>query len=208
LRKLLLPLVLVAVTRAGVAAQPSPPRKAEPRSPQAAEAAATERRLLEAVRRTPDSFEAQYQFASFLLQQRKLQAALPHLERARAIDPAHYACGHDLALALLELGKLADARAQIASMMAAHENAELHNLLGNVEERAGNFAGADPEYERAAHMAPTEEHLFDWGNNLLQLQAFEDATKVFTPAIARHPRDFTVLARPVRRRRQVVLSGG
>ena len=73
-------------------------------------------------------------------------------------------------------------------MMAAHENAELHNLLGNVEERAGNFAGADPEYERAAHMAPTEEHLFDWGNNLLQLQAFEDAAKVFTPAIARHPR--------------------
>jgi tetratricopeptide (TPR) repeat protein len=62
-------------------------------------------------------------------------------------------------------------------------------------------------------MAPTEEHLFDWGNNLLQLQAFEDATKVFTPAIARHPRsaaavrrprDCAVLARPVRRRRQVV----
>ena len=36
-------------------------------------------------------------------------------------------------------------------------------------------------------MAPTEEHLFDWGNNLLQLRAFEDAAKVFTPAIARHP---------------------
>ena len=188
MRQVILPLVLVAVTRAGVAAQPSPPRKAEPRAPQAAEAAATERRLLEADHRTPDSFEAQYQLASFLLQQRKLQAALPHLERARAIDPAHYACGHDLALAFLELGKLAEARAQIASMMAAHENAELHNLLGNVEERAGNFAGADPEYERAAHMAPTEEHLFDWGNNLLQLRAFEDATKVFTPAIARHPR--------------------
>jgi len=143
---------------------------------------------LEAVRRHPDSFEAHYQLASFLVQQRKLQAALPHLERARAIDPTHYACGHDLALAFLELGKLVEARAQIASMMPAHENAELHNLLGNVEERAGNFAGADPEYERAAHMAPTEEHLFDWGNNLLQLRAFEDATKVFTPAIVRHPR--------------------
>jgi tetratricopeptide (TPR) repeat protein len=187
LKRLLLPLVLVAVTRAGVAAQPSPPRKTEPRTAQAAEAAATERTLSEAVRLHPDSFEAQYQFASFLLQQHKLRTALPHLERARALDPAHYACGHDLALAFLELGKLAEARTQIASMMAAHENAELHNLLGNVEERAGNFAGADPEYERAAHMAPTEEHLFDWGNNLLQLQAFEDATKVFTPAIARHP---------------------
>lgn len=188
MRQLLLPLVLVVLTRAGGAAQSSPPRKAEGRTPRTAEAAATERTLSEAVGRHPDSFEAQYQLASFLVQQRKLRAALPHLERAHAIDPAHYACGHDLALAFLELGKFAEARALIASMMAAHENAELHNLLGNVEERAGNFAGADPEYERAAHMAPTEEHLFDWGNNLLQLQAFEDAVKVFTPAIARHPR--------------------
>ena len=143
--------------------------------------------MSEAVRRDPDSFDAQYQLASFLLQQGKLQEALPYLQRARAIDPTNDACGHDLVLAWLELGKLDEARAQIASMIGAQETAELHNLLGNVEERAGNFAGADPEYERAAHMAPTEEHLFDWGNNLLQLRAFEDAMKVFTPAIARHP---------------------
>ena len=139
------------------------------------------------MRRDPDSFEAQYQLASFYLQQGKLQDALPHLQRARAIDPTNDACGHDLALALLELGKLDEARTLIASMIGAHETGELHNLLGNVEERAGNFAGADEQYERASHLAPTEEHLFDWGNNLLQLGAFEDATKVFTPAIARHP---------------------
>jgi tetratricopeptide (TPR) repeat protein len=139
------------------------------------------------VRRNPDSFDAHYQLASFYLQQGKLRAALPHLERARAIDPADYANGHDLALALLETGKLDEARAQIARMMEAKETAELHNLFGNVEERAGNFVGAAEEYQRAAHMAPTEEHLFDWGNNLLQLRAFEEATEVFTAAIARHP---------------------
>jgi tetratricopeptide (TPR) repeat protein len=186
LKQVLLPLVLVAVTRAGAAAQPSPPHKAEPRTPRA-EAAATERTLSEAVRRHPDSFEAQYQLASFLVQQRKLQAALPHLQRAHAIDPAHYACSHDLALAFFELGRLAEARAQIASMMAAHENAELHNLLGNVEERSGNLIAAADQYQRAAHADPTEEHLFDWGNNLLQLNAFEEAAQVFTPAIARFP---------------------
>jgi len=195
LTKLLFPLVLVAVARAGAVSQPSTsvPRPssgqagAESRKPRAVESAAVEQRLSEAVRRDPDSFDAQYQLASFYLQQGKLQAALPHLQRARTLNPTDYASGHDLALALLETGKLDEARVQIASMLAAHETAELHNLLGNVEERAGNFAGADPEYERAAHMAPTEEHLFDWGNNLLQLRAFEDATKVFTPAIARHP---------------------
>jgi Flp pilus assembly protein TadD len=139
------------------------------------------------VRRNPDSFEAQYQIASFYLQQGKLPEALPYLRRARTIDPTNDECGHDLALALLELGKLDEARTLIESMIVAHETGELHNLLGNVEERAGNFAGADQEYERASHMAPTEEHLFDWGNNLLQLRAFEDATRVFVPAIARHP---------------------
>ena len=36
-------------------------------------------------------------------------------------------------------------------------------------------------------MAPTEEHLFDWGNNLVQLRAFDEAAQVFTAAIARHP---------------------
>jgi Flp pilus assembly protein TadD len=175
--------VLVAVARAGTVAQPS---KTAPRKP-APVPAAVEQRLSEAVRRDPDSFEAQYQFASFYLQRGKLQEALPYLQRARAIDPTNDACGHDLALALLELRKLDEARTLITSMIGARETAELHNLLGNVEERAGNFAGADQEYERASHMAPTEEHLFDWANNLLQLRAFEDATKVFTPAIARHP---------------------
>jgi Flp pilus assembly protein TadD len=37
-------------------------------------------------------------------------------------------------------------------------------------------------------MDPVEEHLFDWGNNLLQLEAFQPASEVFHAAIARHPR--------------------
>ncbi len=173
--RLLLLLVLVAVAQTEAAAQPST-------SP-----AAVERRLSDAVRRDPDSFEAHYQLASFYLQQGKVQAALPHLKRAREINPADYPSGHDLALALLQAGKLEEARAQIVEMIGAQETAELHNLLGNVNERAGNLAGADEEYERAAHMDPTAEHLFDWGNNLLQLSELEEATQVFTAAIARHP---------------------
>jgi tetratricopeptide (TPR) repeat protein len=195
--------VLVAVARAGAVSQPSTsaprpssqqvPRQSSVRAdgqsgkPSAKESAAVERRLSDAVRRNPDSFEAHYQLASFYLQQGKLQAALPHLERARAIKPTDYASGHDLALALLEMGKLDEARAQILQMMGAQETAELHNLLGDVNERGGNLPGAAEEYQRAAHMDPTEEHLFDWGNNLLQLRAFEEATQVFTAAIARHP---------------------
>jgi len=144
---------------------------------------------VDAARRYPDSFEAQYQLASFYVQKGRLDAALPHLKRACTIDPAHYDSGHDLALALLETGNLNEARAQIERMIAAGgDKAELHNLLGNVYERAENFVAAADEYQRAAHAAPTEEHLFDWGNNLLQLHAYEEAAQVFTAAIERHPK--------------------
>jgi tetratricopeptide (TPR) repeat protein len=171
--------LVVTTARAGVAAQPAVPRNAQ--------AAAIEQRLLDAARQHPASFDAVYQLASFYVQQGKLQTALPYLQRAHEINPADYASGHDLALALVELKKLDEARSLILQMIAARDMAELHNLLANVDERGGNLLGAAEEYQRAAHMDPTEEHLFDWGDNLLQLHAYEEATQVFTAGIERHP---------------------
>jgi tetratricopeptide (TPR) repeat protein len=156
--------------------------------PAGSDAAAVEQRLAEAVRRNPGSFEAHHMLASLYLQQGRVEAAIPHLERAWAIDSAHYANGYDLALALLQIGEIERAREQVRHMLAAKETGELHNLLGNIDERAGNLVAAAGEYQRAAHMDATEEHLFDWGNNLVQLRAFEPAAQVFTAAIARHPR--------------------
>lgn len=179
LRFLLALALLVVAARAGVVAQTALPR--------AAPAAAIEQQLVDAARRTPDSFDAQYQLASFYLQQGKLQAALSHLRRARAIDPTNYASGHDLALALVELKQLDEARALVLQMIAAHDTAELHNLLANVSERGRNLLAAAEEYQRAAHMDPTEPHLFDWGDNLLQLHAYEEAAQVFTAGVERHP---------------------
>lgn len=51
-----------------------------------------------------------------------------------------------------------------------------------------NLLAAAEAYQRAAHMDASEENLFDWGNNLIQLRAFEPATEVFTAAVARHPK--------------------
>jgi tetratricopeptide (TPR) repeat protein len=181
----LLVLALVLGTLAGTAAaQPAESR----RKPPSRDTAAVERRLIATVHRSPDSFDAHRALAAFYLRDGQLDAAIPHLERAQAIDPTHYANGYDLAVAWLETGKLEHAREHIRRMLGARETGELHNLLGDIEERAGNLAGASEEYQRAAHMDPTEEHLFDWGNNLVQLRAFEPATEVFTAALTRHPR--------------------
>jgi tetratricopeptide (TPR) repeat protein len=168
------------------ASPPGRPPGARPARP-AVSAPAVERRLLDAVRRTPDSFEAQHALGEFYLQAGRLAAAIPHLERARTIDPAHYANGYDLALAYLESGALAAAREQAQTMIAARETGELLNLLGDIEARSGNFAAAAVGYQRAAHLQPTEDHLFDWGDNLLRLRAYDDAADVFTASLRRHP---------------------
>jgi tetratricopeptide (TPR) repeat protein len=147
-----------------------------------------EQRLIDEARSQPQSVAAQHALASYYLQHGRIKAALPHLERAQSIDPTHYASGYDLAAALMEVGALDRARAQIKRMLAAKETGELYNLLGDVAERAGELTVAAEEYQRAAHMQPVEEHLFDWGNNLLQLRAYEPAAEVFTAAVKRHPR--------------------
>lgn len=91
------------------------------------------------------------------------------------------------ALRHLEEGEPARAAELIRSLLPRRDTAELRNLLGDAEEAAGNLLAAAEEFQKAAHMNPTEEHLFDWGNNLLQLRAYPPATDVLTEAVKRHP---------------------
>ncbi len=126
--------------------------------------------------------------AVFYLREGNVKQALPHLERAAAINPSSYEVGYDLARALLETGRLDAARTQVKGWLARKDVGELHNLLGDIEERAGNLTGAAEEYQRAAHLDPIEEHLFDWGDNLLQLRAYDPAAEVFLASIKRFPK--------------------
>jgi Flp pilus assembly protein TadD len=156
-------------------------------SPTPPDPAQIERRLTDAVQAAPDSFEAQHALAVFYLQQGDVKAAIPHLRKARAIDPAHYDNGYNFALALLQTGNIDEARGIVTQLLQVKETGELHNLLGDVEELAGNLNGAADHFQRAAHMDATEEHLFDWGNVHLQRRAGDAALQVFTAAVARYP---------------------
>jgi tetratricopeptide (TPR) repeat protein len=157
-------------------------------SARAAADRALERERLDAVARQPNSFDAQHALGELYLHRGKLDAAIPHLERARELDPRHYANGYDLAVAYLESGRADAARTQATWMLAVEDTGELHNLLGDIAAGGGDYTTAAAEYQRAAHLAPTEEHLFDWGDNLLRLRAFEPAIEVFVAAIRRHPK--------------------
>jgi len=140
--------------------------------------AALELRLKEALRLQPEQFDSHFALGGFYVQQGRLEDALPHLEKAHGIDPSHYACGYDLALLYLKTQRLAEARNHIQQMLARKEVAELHNLLGAVEEQSGNIETAAKELQRAAEMDPSEKHVFDYGNILLRYRAYEGALKI------------------------------
>jgi len=161
----------------------TPPGKLTP-----ADAVSVESRLRQAVRRNPRSFEARRALAVFYLQRGRFDAALPHLRSGQDIEPANYPNSYDLARALLETGSLDEAREQVGRVLKVKDTGELHHLLGDIEERAGQLLVAAEEYQTAAHMDATEEHLFDWGNNLVQLRAFEQAAQVFHAGLERYPK--------------------
>jgi len=135
----------------------------------------------------PQSFDTNHNLGEFYVQSKKIAEAMPFLEHAQRIDPSSYDNGYDLALAYLVSGRLADARGQIQELLKLKDTAELHNLLGEVEEKDGKFVPAANEYELAAHADPSESNLFDWGSELLLHRTLGPSIEVFQDAARRYP---------------------
>jgi tetratricopeptide (TPR) repeat protein len=141
----------------------------------------------EAAELEPQNFDTNHNLGEFYVQSKKIADALPFLERAERIDPSSYDNGYDLSLAYLVSGRLADARRQIQDLLKQKNSAELHNLLGEVEEKDEKFVQAANEYELAAHADPSESNLFDWGSELLLHRTLGPAIEVFQDATQRYP---------------------
>jgi tetratricopeptide (TPR) repeat protein len=151
------------------------------------DATRTENALHEQVRLHPESFQPNHALGEFYIQQHRLTAAIPYLEKARQIDLSNYDNAYDLALAYLQTSKTAKSREVVAGLLREKDRAELHNLLGDVEEAEGHVAEAAQQYEAAARMDPSEKNLLDLGSDLMLHRGFEPALKVFTFATERYP---------------------
>jgi len=135
----------------------------------------------------PQDFEANHNLGEFYIQSGKIADARPLLERARGINPSSYDNGYDLAMADFLTGRLGEARQLIQSIVQQRNTGELHDLLGQIEEKDGNFVAAANEFEIASHMDPSEDNLFDWGSELLLHRTYEPAIEVFHEATRRYP---------------------
>ena len=136
----------------------------------------------------PGNFDTNHNLGEFYVHSGKVAAAVPFLGRAQKIDPSSYDNGYDLSLAYVLTGKLADARQLVQDLLKKRNTAELHNLLGEIEEKDGKFVEAANEYETAAHMDPSESNLFDWGSELLIHRTLGPAIEVFQHATDRYPK--------------------
>jgi Flp pilus assembly protein TadD len=136
----------------------------------------------------PASYDTNHNLGEFYVADGKLSQAIPYLDKAHRIKPTAYDNGYDLALAYVETGKHAQAAGIVKTLIAQKNTAELHNLLGEIEEASGKFVAAVHEYETAAHMDPSESNLFDWASELLLHRTLGPAVEVFTEATQRYPK--------------------
>jgi tetratricopeptide (TPR) repeat protein len=134
----------------------------------------------------PRDYDANHNLGEFYIQSGKIADARPFLELAQRIDSSSYDNGYDLALADILTGRLDEARQLIQSVIRTKNTGELHNLLGQIEEKDGKFVAAENEFETAAHMDPSEDNLFVWGSELLLHRTYEPAIDVFRQATQRY----------------------
>jgi tetratricopeptide (TPR) repeat protein len=135
----------------------------------------------------PQNFDTNHNLGEFYVRMGNISTATPFLERAQQIDPSSYDNGYDLSLAYIMTGRLADGRQLIHDLLKRNDTAELHDLLGDLEEKDGQFVAAENQYELAAHEDPSESNLFDWGSELLMHRTLDPAVTVFQRAVERYP---------------------
>jgi tetratricopeptide (TPR) repeat protein len=169
---------------------------------------AAEESLRKAAEHEPGNFDPNHRLGKLLVDDGKAGEALPYLERASQLNPGDYENAYELALAYADAGQYDRARTEARTLLTvqdqaglelarqneARQEAELHHLLGDVEEKLSNPLEAVREYQRAAELNPSEPNLFDWGADLLMHRAFEPAIEVFTKGNRLFPRSVRMLA--------------
>jgi tetratricopeptide (TPR) repeat protein len=147
----------------------------------------SESSLRAALATAPGSFAANHQLGEFYLHAGRYSQSRPLLEAASRIDPVNNENERDLALAYENSGDLKQAREHVANLLKRQNDADLHRMAGELDEKLGNALAAVQEYQQAASLDPSEQNYFDWGSELLLHRAVWQAAEVFRNGIKAHP---------------------
>lgn len=142
----------------------------------------------------PGSFQANHQLGEYYLRVGREQEAVPLLQAASRLDPANYQNEYDLVLAYQGVGDFAQARDHAQKLQSQRETADLHRLLGELDEQSGDPLAAVHEDEAAVRLDPSEQNYFEWGSELLLHRAVWQAAEVLRSGVAAHPRSARLLS--------------
>lgn len=160
---------------------------------QSGRAGLAEEQFKKAVALEPQNYNANHNLGEFYVESGKVAEALPLLERAHTINPGAYDNGYDLALAEFQLGHVDESHAVALGLAKTNNTGEVHNLLGHVEEKRGDFVAAANDFESATHLDPSEDNFFDWGCEMLLHRTYEPAITIFEEAARRYPKSPRIL---------------
>jgi tetratricopeptide (TPR) repeat protein len=154
----------------------------------------SESKLREALAASPGSFAANHRLGALYLHSARYRESVPLLQAAYQLDPANRGNEYDLALAFKGNGDFPQAREHAKKLLAQEDNAGLHRVLGELDEKMGDPLAAVHEDEHAVRLDPSEENYFAWGSELLLHRAVWQAVEVFRKGAKAYPSSARMLA--------------
>ncbi len=183
-----------ALARETIALKPQGAAPSVPGSPGGArEASESESDLRAALAGAPGSFDANHQLGEFYFRAGRYRESVPLLQAAYRIDPENRGNEYDLARAYEETGDLPQSRNHIQKLLAPREDAGLHRMLGELDEKMGDPLAAVHEDEQAVRLDPSEQNYFAWGSELLLHRAVWQAAEVFKNGSKAYPKSARML---------------
>jgi tetratricopeptide (TPR) repeat protein len=154
----------------------------------------SESNLRAALAGAPGSFDANHQLGEFYLGAGNYQESVPLLQTAYRIDPTNRGNEYDLARAYEATGDFPQSRDHVEKLLAHQDDAGLHRLLGELDEKMGDPLAAVHEDEQAVRLDPSEQNYFAWGSELLLHRAVWQAAEVFKNGTKAYPKSARMLA--------------
>ncbi len=136
---------------------------------------------------SPQGFAANLALGQRLLESGQAAQAIPYLAAAYALQPREVPALHDLAVAYIEVGRLPQARKLITELQRQVPSPSVVHLEALWLAASGQLQAAAEKFRSAAEAEPSEKHLFDLGNHLLNHNASEPALTIFRFALQRFP---------------------
>jgi tetratricopeptide (TPR) repeat protein len=159
----------------------------------AVDASQAESRLRAALTSAPGEFASNHRLGAFYLAARRYGEALPLLRAAYQIAPTNEENERDLVAAYENTGNLKQAREHMTNLLKRGNDADLHRMAGELEEKAGDPLAAVEQYQQAVRLDPSEENYFAWGSELLLHRAVWQAAEVFRSGVKAHPKSARLL---------------